>query len=227
MVRIRISFSGDGKHLAIGDNSSFLRVVDLEKPNSERMLHGHTDAITSVSRSEASWLLSAGRDGRVLEWQQTVLKRPTTVDLKKRDEFKFRLGVLSSTPLTSIVTSRDGGLILTGGDNGRVELWDGNEHVQLAARFPGHQPDNIQSVALAPDGSFFVTADASTILVWPGPNRWADIICSKLVQNMSPGQWREWVPAGLEYRKQCPGLPIPPDEPEQPPTTVGAGERSK
>jgi len=218
-----VSFSGDGKQLAIGDNYSLLRVVDLEKPNSERTLQGHTDAVTSVSRSEARWLLSAGRDGRVLEWQQTVLKRPTTVGLKKRDEFKFRLGVRSSTPLTSIDTSRDGGLILTGGHYGRVELWDGVEHVQIAARFLGHESSDIIAVALAPDGSFFVTADASTILVWPGPNRWADIICSKLVQNMSPGQWREWVSLVIPYDKQCPDLPKPSDAPAEQPTSSATG----
>jgi WD40 repeat protein len=219
-----VSFSGDGKYLAIGDKISLLRVVDLEKPNSERMLPGHTDAITSVSRGGARWLLSAGRDGRVFEWEQTVLKGPTTVGLKKHDEFKFRLGVRSSSPLISIDTSRDGGLILTGGHDGRLELWDGDKHVQIAERFLGHESRAIVAVALAPDGSFFVTADAETILVWPGPNRWANIICSKLVWNMSKKQWREWVSKYIEPLDQCPELPIQPDAPAQQLNTAAAGE---
>ena len=220
-----VSFSGDGKHLAIGDNYSLLRVIDLEKPKLERILSGHTNTVMSISQGGARWLLSAGEDGHVIEWQQTVLEQPAIEGLKKHDEFKFRLGFLRDhTPLTSIDVSGDGGLILAGGHKGRVELWGGNEPVQLAARFPGHQSNDIQAVALAPDGSFFVTADKWTILVWPGPNRWADIICSKLVMNMSTRQWHEWVSPVIEYNKQCLDLPSPPDAPAESPVTAAAGE---
>jgi hypothetical protein len=59
---------------------------------------------------------------------------------------------------------------------------------------------------MAPDGRFFVTADAQTILLWPGPKIWADIVCAKLVYNMSVEQWREWLP-GVDYVDQCPKLP--------------------
>lgn len=30
---------------------------------------------------------------------------------------------------------------------------------------------------------------------------------------MSRKQWREWVSPEIDYVEQCPGLPIPPDEP--------------
>jgi len=120
------------------------------------------------------------------------------------------LGFRDSTPLTSIDTSGDGKLILIGGRKGRLELWDGDEHVQIATHFPGHQSSDIQAVALAPDGKFFVTADASTILLWPGPDQWADIICSKLDRNMSDDQWHEWVSKAIPPEIQCRGLPGPP-----------------
>lgn len=81
--------------------------------------------------------------------------------------------------------------------------------MQLSAHFVGHLTADIQAVALAPDGKFFVTADASTILLWPGPDQWADIICSKLDRNMSNNQWWEWVSKGMDYQKQCRGLPAP------------------
>ncbi len=201
-----LGFSGDGKYLAVGDNYSRVRILDTNTPESERILQGHTDAVTSISRAEAKWLLSAGSDGRILEWQQTVLEQPTVVGLKKHDEFKFRLGFRDPTPITSIDTSKDGGLILVGGHKGLIQLWDGREHVQIAERFLGHLSSDIRAVALAPDGSFFVTADAATILVWPGPDRWADIICSKLIRNMSANQWREWVSKDIPYEIQCRGL---------------------
>jgi hypothetical protein len=68
-----------------------------------------------------------------------------------------------------------------------------------------------QTTAIAPDASFFVTADQREILVWPGPAQWPDMICSKLVWNMSRKQWREWVSPVIPYQEQCPGLKIAPD----------------
>lgn len=200
-----VSFTGDGNYLAVGDSYAGLRVLDVAKSEYERILQGHTDAVKSVSRGGARWLLSAGDDGRILEWQQTILKQPPVGGLKKHDEFLLRLGFRDFTPLplTSIDTSRDGGLILVGGQQGRIELWDGNEHVQISAHFLGHQSRDIQAVALAPDGSFFVTADKQTILLWPGPHLWAGIICSKLGKNMSADQWREWVSKDIPYEIQC------------------------
>ena len=31
---------------------------------------------------------------------------------------------------------------------------------------------------------------------------------------MSRKQWREWVSLDIDYKCQCPGLPIPPDDPQ-------------
>ncbi len=218
-----LSFTADGKYLAIGDSYAGVRILDLAKPEYERILQGHIDSIQSLSRGSTRWLLSAGADGRILEWHPTILDQPSVEGLRKHDEFKSRLGVRDSTPLTSIDTSRDGKLILIGGRKGRLELWDGDEQLQIATHFPGHQTSDIQAVALAPDGKFFVTADASTILLWPGPDQWADIICSKLDRNMSDDQWHEWVSKSIPPEIQCRGLPGP-HAPEQKPGHATANE---
>lgn len=204
-----LSFSSDGNYLAVGDSYAGLRILDVEKPDFERILQGHTDPVKSLSRGESKWLVSAGTDGRLLEWQQIALKQPPIVGLKKHDEFKARLGFRDSTPLTSIDVSRDGKLIVVGGRKGRIELWDGDEQVQISAHFRGHQTADIQAVVFAPDKSFFVTADASTVLLWPGPDQWAGIICSKLDKNMSTEQWDKWVSKVIPYEIQCESLPPP------------------
>ncbi len=209
-----VGFSNDGRYLAIGSPEyQGLRVVDLTYENKERTLQGHRKGVASISRGEKEWLLSADMDGSILEWEAAAMTQPETQGLRKRDEFKYREGfreLRQPQPLTAMDTSTDGRLILTGGDNGQIQLWDGVEHVLISDHFTGKQ-EAIRAVAVAPNGSFFVTADASKILVWPGPDRWADIVCSKLLWNMSREQWNKWAP-DIPYREQCPGLAIEPAE---------------
>src|SRR5262249_28840741 len=118
-------------------------------------------------------------------------------------------------PLRTMDASKNGKLIITGGNEGQVQLWDGVERL-LIASLRLEQASRLAAVALAPNGEFFVTAQPgpkhSTILVWPGPERWADIICSKLNTNMSPEEWQNVWP-GLDYTKQCPNLGIAPNDP--------------
>ena len=207
-----VGFSNDGRYLAIGSSRyPGLRMVDLKNEQKERTLMGHNKGVSSISHGETQWLLTADQDGSILEWEEAALNRPATQGLKKHDEFKYREGfkeLRQPRPLTAMDASTDGRLVVTGGDDGQIQLWDGKERVLISDHFTGKQK-KIQAVAIAPDGSFFVTADASTILVWPGPDRWADIVCSKLVKNMSHQHWKDWVSRDVPYKKQCPGLPEP------------------
>jgi WD40 repeat protein len=183
-------------------------MVDIKGEHKERMLLGHSKGVSSISHGETEWLLSADRDGSILEWEEAALNRPATQGLRKHDEFKYREGfreLRQPQPLTAMDASTDGRLVVTGGEDGQIQLWDALERVLISDHFTGKQK-KIRAVALAPDRSFFVTADASTILVWPGPDRWADIVCSKLVLNMSHEHWKEWVSRDIPYKKQCPGL---------------------
>jgi len=210
-----IGFSNDGDYIAAGsDLYTDLRVVNLND-GSERWLQGHTTGISSLSHGEHEWLLSSGSDGTVMEWgKEAVLMPPAAGGLRKRDEFKYRTGspeLRHPQALTAMAASSDGDLILAGGKEGEIQLWDGREHVLISDNFAGHQQD-IRAVAVAPHNGFFVTADANTVLVWPGPDRWADILCSKLMWNMSHSHWRDWVSSQIAYTDQCPGLKEEPSE---------------
>lgn len=210
-----VGFSNDDNYVATGSTRyNDLRVINL-KDGSERFLHGHSMGISSVGYGQREWLLSSGSDGTVMEWdKQVMLKPPADVGLRKSDEFKYRTGspeLRHPQALTAMAASRDGKLILAGGKAGHIQLWDGSEHVLISDYFAGHQHD-IQSVAVAPDNDFFVTADQDNILVWPGPERWADMLCSKLMWNMSHDQWNEWVSSQIHYTDQCPGLREEPSE---------------
>jgi hypothetical protein len=39
----------------------------------------------------------------------------------------------------------------------------------------------------------------------------ADMLCAKLITNMSHKQWRDWVSPNIRYIKVCPDLPVAPD----------------
>ena len=209
-----LSFTADGKFLARGAPGGMgIRIADLQNGGKERFLSGHLERVTALARSRNKWLVSAGKEGTVLEWDQSVLGREQAQTLRKQDYFKYRLSYSTTQPLTSVDLSADGKWILTGGEAGQIQLWDGLEHVLIGASFKGHNKKaRIESVAMAADGSFFVTADHDRILVWPGPDSWADLICSQLAQNMSVKLWREWISPQLAYTKQCPGLPLAPDQ---------------
>jgi hypothetical protein len=51
-------------------------------------------------------------------------------------------------------------------------------------------------------------------MLWDVFEGWADSLCNKLDRNMSKREWKEQVSPDIDYIEQCPGLPIPPDEPE-------------
>ena len=209
-----VGFSRDGRYVATCSlEYSEVRVVSV-KEGRERLLHGHNMGVSSVSYGEREWLLSSGSDGTVMEWEEAALDRREVSGLRKHDEFKYRTGspeLRHPQPLTAMAASNDGNLILTGGKDGQIQLWDGTEHVLISDQFSGRQGD-IKAVALAPRGNFFVTADASTILVWPGPDHWADVLCSKLAWNMSREHWNQWVSPKIPYTEQCPGLKEEPAE---------------
>ncbi|WP_278249291.1 WD40 repeat domain-containing protein [Azotobacter chroococcum] len=77
----------------------------------------------------------------------------------------------------------------------------------------GHE-GGVTSVSFNPDGTRIVSGSYDkTLRLWPAPKTWPDLLCAKLIRNMSRQEWRDWVSPEIDYECQCPGLPIPPDDP--------------
>ena len=110
-----------------------------------RALRGHSEGIAAILPSAQGWILTAGSDGSVLEWQEAILTHPETEGVRKHDEFEYRTGFhgpRNPRALTAIAVSQDGRVILKGGLNGQGQLWDGIEHVLISDRFIGHTEAN-------------------------------------------------------------------------------------
>jgi WD40 repeat protein len=112
--------------------------------------------------------------------------------------------------VNSVAFSSDGMEIVSGGDNA-LRFWDGKSGQPIGPPLQGHKSD-VRSVAFSHDGTLIASgSNDATLRLWPGPKAWVDLSCAKLTRNMSRREWREWISPDLQYRAQCPGLPVPPD----------------
>ena len=125
--------------------------------------------------------------------------------------------VRSREPIWRVAFSPDGRSILTassGYGRGDARLWNASTGQPVAPPLP--HGGSVMGAAFSPDGRRIVSgSDDKTLRLWAVFEGWADALCSKLGRNMSHKEWQDWISPEIEYKKQCPGLPIPPDEPEK------------
>ncbi|WP_365973093.1 AAA-like domain-containing protein [Moorena sp. SIO4G3] len=145
-----VSFSRDGKTLAVASDDNTVRVWDLEG-NQLALFKGHQSSVYSVSFSpDGKTLATASYDQTVRVW-----------DLEGNQLALFK-GHQSS--VNSVSFSPNGKTLATASDDKTVRLWD-LEGNQLAL-FKGHQ-SSVNSVSFSPNGKTLATAsDDKTVRVW-------------------------------------------------------------
>jgi WD40 repeat protein len=197
-----LSFSPDGRHLAVAGNGVQLWDASTAQSEGPVMLSARSiNVVASLAFSRDGRVLAAGMgDGNVELWdpasRKTLPSSPLTGHTSQVLSVAFGVGA----QLASVAV------------DGTLRLWDTS--TGRAAAAPLTSTDIIDSVALSPDGRLAAVGriddvDAATTL---SPAR-ADPaqLCDKLVANMSHKQWNDWVSPAIGYKTLCRDLPVAPD----------------
>jgi WD40 repeat protein len=111
------------------------------------------------------------------------------------------------------VFTADAKYIISGHDND-IRIWDVDKHVAIGDLTGGTSSAGVVGISdddrnmVAVNMTVEVGGDTSvTAGLWPGPTNWVDLLCAKVVENMSDRDWDEWIGSEIPYTPVCPDKP--------------------
>jgi WD40 repeat protein len=142
-----LTFSANNECLISSSSDSTIRVWDMNRRVTIRVLKGHQGGVCSVSlTSDESRVVSAGNDKLILEWD---LNAPLPL---------FREHLLTE-PVLQVVFSADSRFFYTINENGSVSIWDAKTFSKQHSSSPELGPDS--SIVLSPDGDHLIAGTGS------------------------------------------------------------------
>jgi len=152
--RVRsVAFSPDGKFIASGSNDNTIRIWDIKKKQSIKILKGHADSVVSIDFSpNGKFIASGSEDHSVIIWDvRTGNKLQTLVNNDKEH----------STPINKVAFSPNGKILATSCNKGMfyswyrgVTLWDVKKGTII--KHLGKHYSTISDMEFSPDGKYIV-----------------------------------------------------------------------
>ncbi len=184
-----VAWSPDGSQLASGSVDRTVMVWDVASGQALSTLRGHTDSVWSVAWSpDGGQLASTSSDQTVIIWDVANGQALTTLQ-----------GHTAS--VWSVAWSPDGSQLASGSDDQTVIIWDVASG-QAMTTLRGHT-DTVWRVAWSPDGDQLASSSSDrTILLLK--TRFIRPPCQLVSRNLTPTEWKRYLPQALPYRATCP-----------------------
>ncbi|MDY3553538.1 HlyD family efflux transporter periplasmic adaptor subunit [Gemmata sp. JC717] len=146
-------------------------IVEPALPSAPEASHsGHRQAVTGVTvtaHPDGPLVVSVGADGAALVWDPPLASKNANTTVSVPHNLPHPVGVKSVA--TAAAAARTV-LVITGGDDGKVRVWDVTNRKQLPAAPKVVAEDAhtspVQAITVSPDGKYFATAAGRDVFVW-------------------------------------------------------------
>lgn len=158
---LALALSPDGKTLAVGGQDNLVHLLNAADGKVLAHLKGHTGVINGLAFTpDGARLASASSDGSARLWalpsaaDLQASKTPDDVKLVDPTVLSGHKGAVQTLSVTP-----DGQVLVTGGDDGTVRLWNVADG-QASRAIEGQHSGPVLAVAVSPDGKSLLTGSA-------------------------------------------------------------------